>query len=327
MYVRFAFPLMLITSIALLHTKPNIVKQLPHFDTKGRSMQIRKIVIPAAGYGTRFLPFTKVTPKELLPLLNKPCLQEVIEEGINSDASHFYIIDNEDKKAIENYFKPNVKLETALKKSGKSDMLASIESMINNADFSFINQPQMLGLGHAILLTKKSIGNEYFGVILPDEMIMGDTPAIGQLIEIAQRERAIVIGVQEVAADQIHAYGSIKINKDLGNGLYEVADIVEKPKNTDEAPSLFAIIGRYVFSPEIFQAIEEISPQSKGEIQLTDAIALLAKRGHKVLAYTVKGKRFDTGRPPGWLAANVYAGLNSPEYGKQIKKQIGELLS
>ncbi len=288
-------------------------------------MSISKIVIPAAGLGTRFLPFTKVVPKELLPLINKPALQEVVEEGLASGVNHFYLIVSEDKPQIEEYFTRNDQLEEILQRNNKLRLLQQTNELIEESVFHYINQPEMLGLGHAVLMAKTAVGTESFGVILPDDIIVGEQPGMKQLIDVATAHNAIVVAVMEVPIEQISAYGSIKPGKTIGDGIVEVVDIIEKPK-PEEAFSNLGIIGRYVFTPAIFDAIEAIIPQSKGEIQLTDAIAYLAKKGHKVLAYKIKGRRFDLGRPPGWFEANMYFGMHSPEYGEQIRHIIRQLV-
>ena len=270
-------------------------------------MSISKIVIPAAGFGTRFLPFTKAIPKEMLPLINKPALQEVIEEGIASGVHEFELIISKQKPHIKEYFSHNTALEKELARLGKAELLKDINSLIDNNSFNYIIQDKMLGLGHAVLMAKKAVGNEPFGVILPDDIVFADVPCMLQLMKIAQEYNATVIAVMEVEGDEISAYGCIKPGKALSDDVLLIDDIIEKPKRS-QAFSNLGIIGRYVFTPAIFDAIEAIAPHAKGEIQLTDAITHLVKQGHKVVAYKIKGKRFDLGRPAGWLAANVYLG-------------------
>ena len=183
----------------------------------------------------------------------------------------------------------------------------------------------MLGLGHAIQMARPVINNELFGVLLPDMVVFADEPCMKPLIAAAQKHQATIIAVMEVPIQEISAYGSIKIGKKFSDNLMEIKDIVEKP-SPQEAPSNMAILGRYIFTPAIFDAIEAITPHAKGEIQLTDAIALLARQGHKVLAYKVNGTIFDLGRPQGWLAANIFVGLHSPEYGEMVKKLVKEFI-
>lgn len=287
---------------------------------QGITMNVTKIVIPAAGYGTRFFPITSSVPKELLPLINKPALQEVVEEAIAANMHNFYIIINKEKKAIQHYFSSHRSLEKSLQQNQKRG-LQSINHILANANFHYINQPEMRGLGHAVLMAKKAINNEFFGVILPDDLIFHEQPGIGQLAAIARQYNATVIAVTEVSDEQISAYGSIKPGASITNDIIEVTDIIEKPA-PGKAFSNLGIIGRYIFTPAIFGAIEAIAPYATGEIQLTDAITHLAKTGHRVLAYKIKGKRFDIGRPLGWLEANIYLGLQSKEFGPLIRHII-----
>lgn len=283
-------------------------------------MNVSKVIIPAAGFGTRFFPVTKSVAKELLPLGNKPALQEVVEESLAAGINNFYIITNKNKPAIQHYFSPNHHLEATLQKNQKRG-LESINNLIAHANFHYINQSEMLGLGHAVLMAKDAIKNEFFGVILPDDIIFHREPGIKQLMTIAKKYNATVVAVMEVPLDQISAYGSIKPGKQITSDITEIDDIIEKPA-PEKAFSNLGIIGRYIFTPAIFGAIEAITPYAKGEIQLTDAITHLAKTGHRVLAYKIKGQRFDIGRPAGWLEANIYLGLQSKEFGPSIRKVI-----
>ena len=287
-------------------------------------MAITKVVIPAAGYGTRFLPITKAIPKEMLPLLNKPALQIVIEESIASDLTHFCIIMNDNKPAIKNYFTPDEPFRALLEKAGKLHYLKELSVLLEKSTFSYIAQPEMRGLGDAIQKAQSIIKNESFGVILPDMVKLDGEPCMKPLIEAAHEHNACVIAVMEVPLQEISSYGSIKVGKKLTDNLMEVTDIIEKPK-PENAYSNYAIFGRYIFTPAIFKAIDETKPHA-GEIQLTDAIALLAHQGHTVLAYKIEGNIFDLGRPPGWLAANLFLGMQSAEYGDQIRKLIGEVI-
>ncbi len=292
---------------------------------EGIDMAVTKVIIPAAGYGTRFLPITKSIPKEMLPLLNKPALQEVIEESLASGINHFCLIMNENKSEIKDYFTINPAFNSLLQKAGKEHYLKELNELITQSNFTYIKQPEMLGLGHAIQMARPVIKNEMFGVILPDMVVFGDVPCMKPLVEAAQKHQATIIAVMEVPIEEISAYGSVKIGKKLTDNLMEITDIVEKP-TPEEAPSNLAVLGRYIFTPAIFDAIEATTPHAKGEIQLTDAIALLASQGHKVLAYKVSGKVFDLGRPHGWLAANIFLGLQSPEYGGDVRKLLQKLL-
>ncbi len=295
------------------------------FDEKGMNMKVSKVVIPAAGYGTRFLPITKSIPKEMLPLLNKPALQEVVEESVASGINHFCMIMNDNKPEIKDYFTPDPAFRDMLAQSGKEHYVKELNELLEKTTFSYVKQPEMLGLGHAILMARPVIQNELFGVLLPDMVIFGDEPCMKPLVEAAQEHEATVIAVMEVPWDDISSYGSIKIGKKFTDNLMEIDALIEKPKRED-AYSNLAVLGRYVFTPAIFDAIEETAPQAVGEIQLTDAINLLVERGHKVLAYRVDADIYDLGRPQGWLAANIHVGLQSPEFGPEVKKLIKKLV-
>lgn len=266
-------------------------------------MDITKIIIPAAGLGTRFLPITKSIAKEMLPLLNKPAIHYIIQEGKASGINNFILIISAYKDAIRHYFTFDQHLSDQLKENGKQALLQPLDELIASTQFSYIDQPQPLGLGHAILMAKNSIADEFFGVMLPDDIIINEHPALLQLIDIAQEQRAIVIAVQEVAPELLSSYGVIGIKAQINENLFEVHQLIEKPDRQD-APSHLAVIGRYILSPHIFDALENIAPSKNGELQLTDALNLLLHRGHKILAYKIQGSRFDIGTPTGWLHAN-----------------------
>lgn len=268
-------------------------------------MNITHVVIPAAGFGTRFLPITKSVPKEMLPLLNRPALEYTVQEARESGISHCCIVINKEKTLIPHYFSHDEKLEKTLESHKKLSLLSDLNSLIDSTKFSYVIQPEMRGLGHAISLTRETVENNFFAVMLPDDIIFHTDPGIGQLIAMAQRMNASIVAVVEVPREEISAYGCIKVRKTINDSLAEIEDVIEKPK-PEEAFSNLAIIGRYVFSPAIFDALSVIKPHTNGEIQLTDAITHLAKTGHRILAYKIKGNRFDLGRPHGWLAANNY---------------------
>jgi len=286
---------------------------------KGQSiMKISKAVIPAAGLGTRCLPLSKAVPKEMMPLVDKPAIQYIIEEGIASGMSTFCIVANEDKQAIRDYFSPNKILAAFLEQKNILHLIEPVTAIINKAHFCYVPQPEPRGLGHAILMARDVIGDEYFGIFLPDEIMVSDVPVMDQLIAIAQKYNANVIGVQEVPKDQVSSYGIVGIKKQLGQHLYEVSQLIEKP-SAALAPSNLAIVGRYVLSPTLFDALAVTKPGAKGEIQLTDAIALLLQQGERVLAYKIKADRFDIGNIPGWLRANHCFAKNNPSYEKYVK--------
>lgn len=287
-------------------------------------MDISKAVIPAAGLGTRFLPYTKGIPKEMLPLVNKPALQYIIEEGIASSIHNFYVISSREKQAIADYFDIDQRWESYLQERGKLDLLAGLNRILRTAQFNYIRQQEPLGLGHAIWLARHSIGKEYFGVLLPDDIILGKQAGLDQLIRIARQEKATVIAVQEVPHDVISNYGIIAIKKQITPNLFQVNNLVEKPDQKD-APSNLAIIGRYVLSHKIFQSLEDITNYATGELQLTDGIHHMMKQGEKVFAYKIQGTRYDIGTPIGWLKASLGLALQHPDYAPDIKKYIDQL--
>ena len=296
-----------------LYTKEN------NKNEKGKKiMNISKAVIPAAGLGTRCLPLSKAVPKEMMPLVDKPAIQYIIEEGKAAGMSEFCIIANDDKQAIRDYFSPNKRLKTFLKEKNLLHLVQTLNDIIDTTKFSYVPQPEPRGLGHAVLMARDVIGDEYFGVFLPDEIMDSNVPVMGQLIRIAQQYNANVIGVQEVPKEHVSSYGIIGIKQQLGENLYEVSQLIEKPA-VEHAPSNLAIIGRYILSPKLFDALAVTKPGAKGEIQLTDAIAHLLQQGEKVLAYKVQANRFDIGNILGWLQANYYFAKNNPRYAPYLK--------
>jgi UTP--glucose-1-phosphate uridylyltransferase len=300
-----------------------------YFALNGKKMPIKnnitKAVIPAAGLGTRFLPITKSIPKEMLPLLNKPAIQYIIEEGLAARITDFYIITSSEKQALEHYLTPSPELAAQLKKNKKENLMIELQKLLATTKYTYIEQAQPLGLGHAIAMAHGAIGNEYFAVFLPDDIVFNTIPAIEQLALCARNEKATVIAVQEVERDYISAYGSIAIKKKIQDGLVEVDHIIEKP-HPDDAPSNLAVIGRYILSPRIFDAIDAITPtdrtHAKREIQLTDALTKLVENKERVLALTLQGTRFDLGSPPGWLQANIYLGLQDPAVAPQLRAMV-----
>lgn len=272
-------------------------------------MQIRISVIPAAGLGTRFLPLTKSVPKELLPILNKPSIQYILEETNASGVGELCIITSDRKYALEQYLTHDPELEAHLARSNKLEALSSINNLIDSTKFHYVVQHDPRGLGHAVSLARDLVGNNFFGVLLPDDIIASKTPALAQLIAVAQEHQATVVAVQEVPAEQSSAYGMVAIKNPINDHTFTVSHLVEKPKPED-APSNLAIIGRYVLSPRIFEMLEKTNAGKGGEIQLTDALDLLARSGEPVLACKISGNRFDIGVPQGWVkAVQYYAGL------------------
>lgn len=285
-------------------------------------MKITKAIIPAAGYGTRFLPYTKTIPKEMLPLLNMPSIHTIVQEGIDSAIKHIVFISNKEKVALNNYFNEAPLLEKFLKRQNKEHFLSSISDLIRQLQFSFIEQREPKGLGHAILTARPVIKDDYFGIMLPDDIIKHTKPALAQLLEVAHEHKASVIAIQEVPPHMVSSYGVISIKKQLSDRLYEIDDLVEKPSPAS-APSNLAIIGRYVLSSSIFPALEKTSPSHAGEVQLTDGIAhMIHEQGQSVLAYKMEGDRYDIGIPTGWIKATIELALKHPEYGTEIKEFI-----
>jgi UTP--glucose-1-phosphate uridylyltransferase len=267
---------------------------------------IRKAVFPAAGLGTRFLPATKAQPKEMLPLVDKPIIQYGVEEAAASGVDNIIIVTGRGKNAIEDHFDVSIELEAFLEARGKTDLLAEIRKISNLINFSYVRQGEPLGLGHAVLVTRPFIGDEPFAVILGDDVIDADPPALQQMIDIFEQVNGPVIAVERVPREDVSAYGIIA-SEPVGEGIYRILDLVEKPP-AHEAPSNLAIIGRYILTPDIFDELEATASDRTGEIQLTNGLRrLLAKR--PLYACEIKGVRHDTGNKLGFLKAVVYFAL------------------
>lgn len=287
-------------------------------------MDIIKTVIPSAGLGTRFLPFTKAIPKEMLPVLNKPALQCIVEEALASDIHNFLIVTGRGKEAIAEHFDPSLSLEVMLKERDKSNLLTALDRIARLGHFTYIRQSEALGLGHAVLMAQHSIGKEYFGIMLPDDIIVAKQPGLGQLIRVARQEKATVIAVQEVPTEQLSSYGVIGIKKQITPNLFQISHIIEKPHLKD-APSNLAVVGRYVISHKIFASLENVSSSAFGELQLSDGINHLIHQSERVFAYKIQGTRYDLGTPLGFIKATIGCALQDPEYGPQVRKFLGEL--
>jgi UTP--glucose-1-phosphate uridylyltransferase len=271
---------------------------------------IKKCLFPAAGYGTRFLPATKAVPKEMLPILTKPLLQYGVEEALSAGVTNMAIVTGRGKRAIEDHFDNAYELESQLVGTSKEHYLKEIKEVIKKSTFTYVRQKQMLGLGHAILTGKPLIGNEPFSVILADDLCDSeDKSVLSQMIEIYNQHLCSIIAIEEVPMSQTHKYGIIAGNLlDNSTHMFQVTDMVEKPKEKD-APSNLAIIGRYILTPDIFNILEDMKPDKNGEIQITDALKMQAKEG-RVIAYKFQGKRFDCGTVDGFLEANNYFAKN-----------------
>src|ERR1700693_416864 len=287
-----------------------------------RSRPVRKAVIPAAGLGTRFLPATKASPKEMLPLVDKPLIQYVVEEAVASGVEEIIIVTGRGKRAIEDHFDLSFELEDALRASGKSDTLKKIQEIGGGARFCYVRQAQAKGLGHAILCAAHLIGNEPFAVLLGDDIIDSETPTLQKMISLYERFQAPVIGVQRVQQSEIHQYGAIA-PKALEKGLYQVLDVVEKPKAKD-APSDIAVIGRYILTPEILKILEATPPGINGEIQLTDALKTFVKSS-PMYAFELEGKRHDACDKLGFLKATVEFGIKNQELGNAFREYLKSL--
>ena len=285
-------------------------------------MKIRKAVVTAAGWGTRFLPATKAQPKEMLPLVDKPMIQYVIEEAVASGIKHIIIVTAFGKRAIEDHFDRSVELELALKKKGDGELLKKVQRISELADICYIRQKEQLGLGHAILVTKDLIGDEPFAIFLPDDIIEAKVPAMKQMIEVYNRYQHSVIAVEPVAKEDTKAYGIIK-PKQVEDRVYQVLGLVEKPEPQD-APSDLGIVGRYILTPEIFGMLEKTAPGKGGEIQLTDGLRLLLEK-QPIYAYQFEGIRYDTGMPLGFLKASLEFALNRPDIGAKFREYLRQL--
>lgn len=286
--------------------------------------KIRKAVIPAAGFGTRFLPETKAMPKEMLPIVDKPTIQYIVEEVIDSGIKEILIISGHAKRAIEDHFDSSPELEHHLEESGKEDLLAQIRK-ISDIRVHYVRQPYMRGLGDAILCAKDFIDDEPFGVILGDDVVYAgdEKPALQQLMDQYYETGCTVIGCQVVPEDKVSSYGIIKGAETDNPDLLRVVDMIEKP-SIKEAPSRFAALGRYVITPDVFDILEMTRPGKGGEIQLTDALRVMAHE-EKVYAYNFKGKRYDTGNKLGYLKAVVEFALRREDLGNQFKEYLKTL--
>lgn len=284
--------------------------------------KVRKAVFPAAGLGTRFLPATKASPKEMLPLVDKPLIQYSVEEAVASGCDSILIITGRDKTAIENHFDISYELEQLLQEKGKSDVFETVRSIADIAKVSYTRQKQALGLGHAIYQAKDFVGDEPFAVLLADDVVDAEKPALKQMIEVFDKYQAPVIATMQVEGEAISRFGVIDADE-VEPGVFRIKDMVEKPAFAD-APSDLAIIGRYIFTPDIFEAIEETTPGSGGEIQITDAMRILLKK-RPLYAVKLQGTRHDAGDKLGFLIATVEFALKRPDLGEAFRNYLKNL--
>jgi len=283
-------------------------------------MKVTKAVIPAAGLGTRFLPATKAQPKEMLPIVDKPAIQYIVEEAVASGIEDILIITGRGKRAIEDHFDRAVELELLLEKKGNGRLLEIVREISEMANIHYIRQKEPKGLGHAVHCARKFIGNEPFAVLLGDDIVRSQTPCLKQLLNIYEKYGASIIGVQEVSREETQRYGIVEVSDADLNGVYEIKDLIEKPK-PEEAPSNLAIMGRYVLTPEIFEAIEATPPGTGGEIQLTDALKRLSQT-QPLYAYNFEGRRYDVGDKLGFLIATIEFALENEDLREGLREYI-----
>lgn len=281
---------------------------------------IKKAVIPAAGYGTRFLPATKTIPKELFPIIDTPTLQLIVEEAIDAGIEEILIITSASKNAIMDHFDKNIELETILKAKNRTEELKIVKRVSGLADIHFIRQKEQLGLGHAILHAKTFVGSEPFAVLLGDDLFMGEKPAIKELIEVYETYHGSVMGTLKVSKEETKKYGICNPEKEMKEGTYKLKGVVEKP-NPEDAPSLSAIGGRYILTPKIFELLETQTPGVGGEIQLTDSILKLMNH-EAVYSHDIKARRYDIGSRIGFVEALIDYGLKRDDLKDDMKALI-----
>jgi UTP--glucose-1-phosphate uridylyltransferase len=289
-------------------------------------LRVRKAVFPAAGWGTRFLPATKAQPKEMLPLVDKPVIQYGVEEAVAAGIEQIIIVTSSQKRSIEDHFDHSYELEALLEEKGDIDMLRRVRQIGDMVQISYVRQKEQLGLGHAVLMAKDIVGHEPFAVILSDDVVTGDRPCIGQLVDAYRQTHSSVIAVMEVPADEVSRYGIIDPDPTAtisDERLHRIRGVVEKPDAAD-APSNLAVIGRYVLTPKIFEKLEQTPRGAGGEIQLTDAISALMSE-QDVYAYAFDGKRYDAGTTMGWLKASVELALERADMGAEFRRYLSGL--
>lgn len=281
--------------------------------------EIRKVIIPVAGWGTRSLPATKNIPKEMLPIYNKPVIQYVVEEAQRANIQDVIFVTNRDKNVIEDHFDYNLQLESVLERAGKLDKLAEVRKVAEMVNIMSVRQKKQLGLGHAVMCARELVRGEPFAVMVGDDLMFSGVPGIRQLIDVAMAEKMPVIGVMEVPWEKVSRYGIIQ-GEEVSPGVYRVHDMVEKPAR-EEAPSRLAIVGRYVLTPDVFDHLDKVKPGHGGEIQLTDALKTLAQeRG--MMAVRMAGMRFDAGDWSEYLSANIYFGIQDEDLRYELLSQL-----
>ncbi|GMA51978.1 UTP--glucose-1-phosphate uridylyltransferase [Alicyclobacillus contaminans] len=285
-------------------------------------MKVRKAVIPAAGFGTRMLPATKAVPKEMLPILNKPCIQYIVEEAVYAGIEEILIITGRTKKAIEDHFDRSPELEFHLEQNRKDSMLTEVKAISDLVDIHYVRQKSPLGLGHAILCAKSFVGDEPFAVLLGDDIIQADIPVTKQLMEQYTDPSRVLVGVQRVPEQDVSKYGIVEPMSVVQGAVMEIRNIIEKPA-PNQAPSTLAVLGRYILPAEIFDALEHTAIGHGGELQLTDAIQKFAMDG-RLQAYAFAGIRHDIGNLQGWLSANISFAMDHPDLAASVIQQIAK---
>lgn len=288
-------------------------------------MAVRKAIIPAAGFGTRFLPATKAQPKEMITVIDKPLIQYTVEEILGAGIRRIAVITSRGKAAMEDHFDRVPELEVFLEQKGKLDLLEEVRRISRLADFTYIRQPEMLGLGHAILMGEDFAAGEPVAALTPDDIYVCSVPCLKQLVDAFAELRSTVIVLGRVDEEGTKKYGIIKVKRQVSERVFEVADMAEKP-GPERAFSDLGILGRYVFTPGIFEAIKRTPPDSRGEIQITDAIKVLLE-SQPVYGYLFEGKRFDCGNKLGFLEGTIALALKHPEFGGPVKEIIARLLA
>lgn len=287
-------------------------------------MKIRKAVIPAAGLGTRFLPATKSVPKEMIPLVDKPTLQYIVEEAVAAGIEDILIITGRTKRAVEDHFDKSYELETELEKGGKTEYLKMMQDISNLANIQYVRQREAKGLGHAIYCAKSFAENEPFAVLLGDDVVDAEVPCLKQMIDCFDKYQSTILGVQTVSDEDTSKYGIVKGVR-LDDRMYTVEDMVEKPA-PGTAPSNVAVLGRYIITPEIFRCLEETKPGAGGEIQLTDALRILTAK-EKMYAYDFIGRRYDVGSKQGYLEATVEFALKRPDLRDDFLQYLKDIVA
>jgi len=286
--------------------------------------KIRKAIIPAAGLGTRFLPATKAQPKEMLPIVDKPTIQFIVEEAVQSGIEDIIIVTGRSKRAIEDHFDRSIELEVFLKNTEKEELLEMVQDISRMADIFYVRQKEALGLGHAIYSAHKFIGDEPFAVLLGDDIIHAKIPCLQQMIKVYERFGTSVVAVQEVPVEKISKYGIVD-GEIISDRIYRARNLVEKPKPEDAPATRLGIMGRYILTPDIFRILENLQPGKDGEIQLTDGLRELNKE-QEIIAFEFEGRRYDVGDKLGFIQATIEYGLRRGDLSDELKNYLRQII-